>query len=116
MQSAYIDDGYNEESALPEISGISPAVRVSFRPMTAAEFSNYIQAQEKMTPTEAKTEAARRLQGKLISWDIQNSKGETVPITAENILRLKQPVFSGLWEIATCQRAGSINLDDLSKN
>lgn len=116
MLTAFIDDGYTEETFLPEIDGISPVVNFTFRPMTAAQFSDYIQVQNRQTTTEAKAESAKRIQRHLQAWDIRNVKGDTIPLTAENILRLKQPVFTGLWEIVTCQRAGGANLAADSKN
>lgn len=106
MQSAFIDDGYTEDVRLPEIPGIAPAIRLTFRPMTTSEYANYLQFHERNTPVETKSEASRLLQSKICTWDLKNGRGESVPCTADNIQRLKPVVWNGLWEIVAGTRAG----------
>lgn len=116
MLTAFIDDGYTEDTVLPEISGISPAIRFTFRPMTSSESSDYAQVSDKLTLTEGKKEAAKRLAAKITGWDLRDSKGTTVEVKPENLLKLKPIVFSGLWEIVTGQAAGSKPPEDDAKN
>lgn len=107
MTCAFIDDGYTEEATLAEIPGVTPTIRFSFRPLTSGELGEFIHAIDKMTEVEARRETAKRMAAKIVDWDVRNSRGELVEIKAENIQRLKQPAFSGLWEIVQGRKSGA---------
>ncbi len=106
MTSAFIDDGYTEDATLPEIPGVIPAIQFSFRPLTSAELGEFIHAIDKMTEVEARRESAKRLAKHITLWDLRNSKGETVEIKPENMLKLKHAAFAGLWEIVQARKSG----------
>lgn len=106
MTCAFIDDGYTEEFFLRAIPGITPDISGHFRPMTAAEMGDHLQRVDKMTEPEARQDAAKRMADKIKEWDVRNSKSEPVEIKVENIMKLKQPAFSGLWEIVQARKSG----------
>lgn len=117
MTCAFIDDGYTEEATLPEITGVTPPIRFSFRPLTSGELGEFIHAIDKMTEVEARRETARRMAAKIVNWDIRNARGELVDIKPENIQRLKQPAFAGMWEIVQGRKSGaSAQAESDSKN
>lgn len=107
MLSAFIDDGYTEDVTLPEIPGIAPEIRISFRPMTAGELGVHIHATEKMTEQEIRKAIAEQCASHIVSWDVRNSKNETVPIKAESMLKIKEHRFLSLWRVVKGDAAGT---------
>ena len=106
MPTAFIDDGYTEEATLAEVAGIFDAIKFTFRPMTTAEMSEFGQKVAKLTGIEFTKETAKRMASKIVDWDVRNPKGELIEIKADNIERLKEPAFIGLWRIIQCDKAG----------
>jgi len=98
MACAFIDDGYTEDGVIPECPGLWPEIRFSYRPLTAADFADYAQAAEKLNTAALKKLTSERIASKLVTWSIADSRGADVPITAENVARLKPAVFSALFD------------------
>lgn len=93
------NDGFTEDGTLSEVPGLYPALKFSFRRLTAAEFGDYMQAAEKLSEKQAAKLIAAHLAGRIKSWDLADGKGGVLPITADNMGRLVRALFSRLWKI-----------------
>jgi hypothetical protein len=117
MPCAFIDDGYTEETAIAESPGLYPQVRLSFRPMTASEHAEYAQAVDTATETEMRQVSAAWIARKIVAWDLRDPHGATVPLTTDNVLRLKVPIFVRLLEVVSCTTPGdALHAERNSKN
>jgi hypothetical protein len=91
MLTAFVDDGYTRDGRIAEAAGRWPEINFAYRPADASQFTEQF--------------VAERLAKNLVSWDIRNSKGESVPITAENLMRLVHPVLMRIYAIINSTEA-----------
>ena len=101
--SPFIEDGYTAEYTIPAIPGISSAVFIRYRPITAEDESivrakargvaeaNYVRLYAELMAGRHGTAP------KLLGWDLKDGKGEVLKITADNICRLKEQMFDALY-------------------
>lgn len=97
-KSPFIDDGMEGEFTIPEIAGMWSQVRGRYRPYCAAEESA-VYAKSQVFPGIGTAKFFSELFAtKILDWDVKNSKGDKVPVTAENIGRLHPDCFEILKE------------------
>lgn len=106
--SAFIDDGYTETETLPATDKY-PAVTITFRPMLRQELDRVTSRGRSAAELEGKpgvtgemldrankeaTEfASAALARHIKSWDVKDSKGNTVEITAANMAKVQRHLF-----------------------
>ncbi len=100
MSRAYIDDGYTIEQTIPAMSGHHPAVKFSYRPATFREIRAIDKAiSEPATVDEAVNATCKFIADHVVAWDITDSAGKPVPITAASVDRLESVLAAQLFNI-----------------
>jgi hypothetical protein len=95
MPLSIINDGYTLDGKLPA-RGPWPEVKFRYRPALAEDVYEHLNAMRQASGRQ-QAKAAVDLLGKyLMSWDIEDAKGEVAPVTVENLRRLPQPILAGL--------------------
>ncbi len=114
--TGYIDiaDGYTERAWLNELAGVYGRVEFSYRPMLQEEIVAYAQSSKAKTGMDLRQFVAALLSHKLKEWDLRDGKGVVVPITAGNLLRVKERLFMRLWDVVSGDAApdGVLDRDD----
>lgn len=89
----FIDDGYTEPFDIPEVPGESVGIKGDRRPITRGDFLHFISLPVGTTDeSDAANVAACELVAKHIKkWNLKNSKGKPVEITAENVSNINPP-------------------------
>jgi hypothetical protein len=109
---AIINDGYNETAVIHEVPRLYPAVKFAFRPMLISQRQDYFKGAEKLTGLPLRRFVAGYLVAHLVSWDVQDAKGQPVPITVDNVLRLKEKLFTRLFGIVNTDEASDETPDE----
>lgn len=104
--SGFIDDGYTESASIAAEPGLWQEMRFTFRPMLADEYAAFSDFCGRNTDVKAKQEIARRLAEKVKDWDLVDSAGKPVPVTQQNLLRIKPVLLAKLWNIVCGLQAG----------
>lgn len=106
--SDFLDDGYTEAGYLKAVDGIHGCLEFEYRPAlvkTADRITGLIQGErpdwERFADSAAKAMATDP--GLLKSWSMKNRKGESVPITVDNLLRVRNQLFHKLWMVIAGQ-------------
>lgn len=98
-----IEDGYTEDGYIAEEPRLHPALRFRYRPMLSAERAQAMREMERAvkSPNAKQSEivSARLMASRIEEWDLQNSQGETVPITEEILLKVKPHLSNRLYAI-----------------
>lgn len=94
MSGAYIFDGYSEWFELKAEEGLYEAVHAEIRPMTSLEISRLSSVTDKLEGEQQRRRIAELLVPHIIEWDLKDEKGQTLPISAQTLLRLRQQVYS----------------------
>lgn len=105
MAVGFIDDGYSESGFIAEEPGLYPAVTFTFRPMLPTEYGQFLGRLANDNEEKARHEMARWISTKLVEWDLRDSRGNTVEITPQNVVRIKEPLLVRLWRIVSCRDA-----------
>ncbi len=105
----FIDDGYTEQGFVRGEPGLHPDVRFEWRPSVPEELDRYNADADRLKGTELRKHAARFLAAKLVSWDLRNGKGDVVPISLPNVLRLKDGLFMHLLRVTLGIRASDVD-------
>lgn len=85
--SDYLEDGYTAKAGIAPVDGVHNGIAIEWRPCLAADTSRVM---------DAKTDAAYidaivgLVAEKLLRWNLKNSRGEVVPITKENVGRVRR--------------------------
>ncbi|MBI1914546.1 MAG: hypothetical protein HYS12_07385 [Planctomycetes bacterium] len=104
------DDGYSERGRVNGIPGLYPPVVLRWRPMLVSELSEFWQRAEALKGPQLRQLMAAQVAGKLKEWDLQGprkadgSEGDVLPITKEQVLRLKPGLFDRLFAIISLAR------------
>lgn len=105
------EDGYTEDGYIAEVPRLHPAVRFRYRPMTSGERAQAMREMEKAvkSPNAKMGEivSARLMSERISEWDLKNAAGEIVPITAENMLKVKPHLSNKLYAITITAVVGS---------
>ena len=103
MTLAFVpDDGYTEKGYIAPVSGLCPEIRFEFRPTKQLEREQYTEQMRKISPgnsSAANHVSCNFLAKKLVSWNLTDSDGNNVPISAEIVGKLKAFVFDRLFLI-----------------
>lgn len=97
--SPYIDDGYTEQGYLRAVPGLHPDIRFTYRPMTLAVRGRMMTRGEKCKDDAERftVQAETIVQGNLLlEWNVSDRKGAALPISVENMLKLRPRVFLAL--------------------
>ena len=102
--SPFIDDGYTAEYTIPEIPDISSPVFIRYRPLTT-EDESVVRARGRIEPDKPWSRLYAEIMvgnpkhgkpAKLLGWNLNDRTGQPVPITVDNICRLKDATFQAL--------------------
>ncbi len=101
MFAAFIDDGYTVENiTIPALPGHHPAVRFTYRPATLREMRGIDKAiAEPATIDQAMDATCEFVAKHVVAWDIADSAGKPVPITAASVDRLESVLAAQLFNI-----------------
>lgn len=109
--SGMIDDGYEENGYIAEVPRLHPALRFRFRPMTSGERTAAMREMERAlkspNPKMSEIVSARMMAERILEWDLANGQGEIVPVTEENILKVKPTLSNKLYSITITAVVGS---------
>lgn len=84
MPCILINDGYTLQLETKPV-GPYPAIKYRCRPALYAEVMEYQYQRDLVNGREAAKPTAEFVAKHLVSWDIQNAKGEIVPVSLENV-------------------------------
>lgn len=93
------DDGYTEKAYIGAKPGFYGEFRFEYRPMLIEERGPLFAAAGKMPSDAYSRKCAAEVAKKLRSWSLVDAKGQPVPVSAANILRLKPTLHDRLFEI-----------------
>lgn len=105
MASAFINDGYTETAVLHEVPGLYPRVEFTFRPMLIEQRVFYYKVAQKLEGVQLRRLIAGHLAQQLVEWDVKDRKGNVVPITVDNVMRLKSRFFDRLFAVVSTEEA-----------
>jgi len=96
MLSGFIEDGQEDDAYIDGVDRVYLPLRFKMRPMGRRD-TNAHSAATKDKPDDVYDQITNEwLARKIISWDLKTRKGTLVPITAENMGRLKQALHTRL--------------------
>ena len=85
----YIHDGYTRDGYIAEVPRLYPALRFKYRPLVAQERAIVYDQIEKADVKTAELHGAQSIFARVASWDLKDSKGTTVKLSVESILRVQ---------------------------
>ena len=83
----YIEDGYTRASGLQPVPGVHNGIAIEWRPCLAADTSRVMDAKTDAAYIEA---VVALVSDKLKRWSLKDSSGKPVPITKENVGRVRR--------------------------
>ena len=96
--SSLIKDGYDESAYLEAVPQLHGPLRFKYRPIPTEDASEFFEQSQKLKAREADRKTAKLIKDRLIEWDLKE-KGEHVPITQANVLRLRRRLFQRLGSV-----------------
>lgn len=96
------DDGYTLDAYISALPKVHNAVRISFRPTYVTDRALLVEANRKLDEKKFAVHLSDWAAKHLVSWSIQEKVGGQLvpmPITTENILKLKPQLWSRLTTI-----------------
>lgn len=99
----FIEDGWSEKCVLTGEAGLYGPFEAMYRPLLPVEAGTFSDRVQKMTIPQVRQEIAIWLAKQLVSWNITTSSGEPVPITKENVGKLREALYSRLWLVVSGQ-------------
>lgn len=97
MSSAFLEDGYTAKGYLKAVPQLYPEVRFTYRPILPEQRAAFVEAVRKAKDGPgAERRTAAILAKHLLTWDVTDSKGDTVSITGDRILRLRWALYDRL--------------------
>lgn len=94
-----IHDGYTLDGRIPAF-GHHPEVSFRYRPALPEQVYEYTNAPKKTGKEELKAVVDLLLKH-LVSWDVRDQAGETVPVTADNLKRIPHRVQQKMVDYVT---------------
>jgi len=98
MTTPFINDGYTEKGYIPAMGEV-PAIRFTFRPTTKHQLNQCLEKTNGKKDTEAGGVEAMEIAKKIVEWNIVDGNGTEWPIKAENLLKLRPPIYNRLAQI-----------------
>lgn len=99
MPAQLIFDGYTWDHVIPARRGW-PAVTFRYRPALPEAVYDYLAAPS-LTGKQRLDAAVKLLAAHVVSWDLTDAKGESTPVTPENLRRVPYPVIQGFLDAVT---------------
>ena len=100
IEDGYTLEGVTEETACPDrITGDPlytdlPAVHFRYRPALPEALAEWRYARSRVTSGKAELDANVTLVvGHLVSWDVEGASGDNLPITAETVRKIPDPIL-----------------------
>ncbi|ANS03308.1 hypothetical protein [uncultured Mediterranean phage uvDeep-CGR2-KM19-C37] len=99
---AYIHDGYTLKGYIAATPRLHPALRFDYRPMLTQNRSViYRQIEQTQDARKEESIAAATVRSQLVSWDMVDHEGTSVPLEVPHILRSQPMLFQRLFRIVT---------------
>lgn len=98
---AFLHDGYTRKGFIGAVPGLFPEIRFTFRPMLTQDRSVMTDRLTKAKPEMADRISAEAVAARISEWDVTDSRGELVPISMANVLRLQPSALGRLFAIVT---------------
>lgn len=89
MLSNFLDDGYTEKSFIRGVPGLFGDLRFEFRPMRLDQRAPVLSKWNKLEADKQTAAMAQFVARQLVSWQLKTAKGHDVPVSAENLMRLR---------------------------
>jgi hypothetical protein len=103
------NDGYTEDAYIEALPGFYGEFRFKFRPMLIEERAALFNQNDKLPPAEYERKCAAALSNKLVEWSLIDKAGKQVPVSAQNILRLKPNLNGRIFGIVLGTQATDID-------
>lgn len=103
---AIIEDGCTDERTIPAAEGYWPEIKLTLRPFTTEEATAIGKIVGPLSIEAAKRVWAERLAGdgktpgKLLSWSVLKKDGTAAPISVDNLLKLRPPLWEAIFGFA----------------
>lgn len=101
--SAFIDDAYTETGFIPEVDRLYPSITFDFRPMTVAEWMQYVHEADVLKLNEVQANQSKLIASHLVKWNLRDRSGNIVPINPQTMQKLKPQLSSKLFKIVSGQ-------------
>lgn len=96
MPSPIIDDGLTLEGLVPALAGLYDAVPFLYRPALPEEVVAFLRSRDKGTPRQETRTTAEFLTKHVPSWDVTDSRGAAVAVSAEVLERTYPTVLAAM--------------------
>jgi hypothetical protein len=93
------DDGYTEPGYIAPVTNLHDGLRFHYRPITVPQQSLWDKTTGDLKGDQWARKTAEIMAQRLLDWSLVDRKGEAIPITNANVLRLKPSIFSRLHTI-----------------
>lgn len=95
----YLADGYTQPAYLKGVPNLYEDLRFTYRPAVVEERSQIVATFGNAKPDAFDRKVAQFLAHKIKSWDVVDSQGGEVEISATAILRLPPELFQKVWQV-----------------
>jgi hypothetical protein len=95
----YFHDGYTQCGFIAAVPLVHGALRFTYRPALVEERSQLGDAARQLRSQLYDRHAAAFTAHKIVEWDLADSRGRAVPVSAEALLRLQPDLFVRLHKI-----------------
>ena len=105
---SFIEDGLTCDGHIRAYDGLHEGLTFQYRPMldrAITRMSNVARDVATMTDSEVDQALSSPIADHLVTWDLKDSKGSAVPITAENVARLQPQLLLDLLAIVQGKQA-----------
>lgn len=101
MTSDYINDGYTRDGYIATVDRLYGELRFKYRPFLAEEDATLADATRRLPANTVVLNYAKTMAQRIKEWNLLDSQGNAVPISAETVARLSPPLFHKLKGIVT---------------
>ena len=98
LSGIIIDDGYNEDHTIPAAEGHWPELHLNIRPFTSLEVASHREKTNKMTEVQAKEHFSKMIAPRISTWDLEDHKGNPVPVSPDMLQRLKPELYMAIFK------------------
>ena len=105
----YYHDGYTELGYVAAVPRLHGALRFSYRPALVEERSQLVDAASRLKSQLYDRYLAAFVADRLLSWDVEDTDGNAVPITGASLLRLQPELFVKLHRIVLGSHASDLD-------
>lgn len=109
MRSDFLRDGYTEPGFIAAVAGLHGTLAFEYRPTLPEQQSDLISTADSLKAAAYDRKCADFIAKHLVSWDLKDDKGQAVPVSAVNVLRLRPKLYNRLYHIVLGLGATDIN-------